>query len=193
MPHRLLLTLAIQAASLSVAIAPDAYRHQWKGQQSFIAPSGEPFRAPLDAKYPSADWFDRADANHDGKLTEAEFTADFLRFFATLDTNHDGVIDGAEQDQFENVIAPEVHSRAWGGDRSGDAIGGSRDGGLHRGGRGQGGFEGGEHRGGNGGQSGNKIRSHGGGAQEDYASHPQGAARFDLLGMPEPVTAMAVK
>lgn len=70
----------------------------------FISPMGEPFRGVggLDA------WFARADANHDGKITPAEFQADALPFFRTLDANHDGKIDGFEEQAYERDLVPEI-------------------------------------------------------------------------------------
>jgi Ca2+-binding EF-hand superfamily protein len=41
-------------------------------------------------------WFDRADANHDGKLTLAEASAGPLAMFDRADTNHDGTISPDE-------------------------------------------------------------------------------------------------
>jgi len=70
----------------------------------FISPMGEPFRGP-DA--PNI-WFDKADANHDGVLTEAEMEADAARFFATLDRNKDGEIDPDEIEYYETVVAPMI-------------------------------------------------------------------------------------
>ncbi len=78
-------------------------------RQVFIAPSGEVFRSPEGVPYPVAEWFARADANHDGKLTEREFDADFLNFFTTLDLDHDGVIDGAEVERYE-ADTPELRT-----------------------------------------------------------------------------------
>lgn len=74
----------------------------------FISPSGEPFRAPVDEPYPVAVWFARADADHDGSITPAEFQADAKAFFDKLDANHDGVIDGFEIADYENKVAPEI-------------------------------------------------------------------------------------
>ena len=74
----------------------------------FISPAGEPFRAAQGAPYPVADWFRRADADHDGRLSRDEFRADAVAFFARLDTNHDGIIDGAELARYEQDVAPEI-------------------------------------------------------------------------------------
>ncbi len=74
----------------------------------FISPAGEPFRAAQGAPYPVAVWFDRADADHDGRLDREEFRHDALSFFNKLDTNHDGVIDGVELGNYEQNIAPEI-------------------------------------------------------------------------------------
>ena len=119
-------------------------------QQIFIAPSGELYRAPAEAPYPVANWFARADADHDGKLTEGEFVADFLRFFATLDLDHDGIVDGRELSRYEEVLAPELHTSSYDGSSPAKHELGS--------------FMG----------------------KDD----PQGAGRFDLLRVPEPVASM---
>ena len=74
----------------------------------FISPMGEPFRRRLPGDDPIADWFHEADRNGDGILTVDEMVADAERFFAILDLNHDGRIDGEEIDYYEQVIAPEV-------------------------------------------------------------------------------------
>jgi hypothetical protein len=49
-------------------------------------------------------WFDRADANHDGKLTLAEASAGPLARFDLLDTNKDGTISDVERDAFRSVV-----------------------------------------------------------------------------------------
>jgi hypothetical protein len=77
-------------------------------EQVFISPAGEPFRAALGQAYPMAAWFARADANRDGSVTAAEFTADHLLFFERLDAIKDGVLDAFESDEYERTIAPEV-------------------------------------------------------------------------------------
>lgn len=83
--------------------------------QVFIAPSGEPFRAGRDEPYPVAKWFAAADADHDGRLTRAEFTADFERFFRTLDQDGDGRLRFAEINRYEQEVAPEVQAYEPGG------------------------------------------------------------------------------
>lgn len=81
------------------------------GPPLFLSPGGEPFRTGdgLGA------WFDGADADHDGVLVLAEFRADAMRFFKVLDLNADGWVDGAENSNYERVIAPEITRLALGG------------------------------------------------------------------------------
>jgi len=43
-------------------------------------------------------WFDRADANHDGKLSLAEASAGPLAMFDKVDSNHDGTISPQEHE-----------------------------------------------------------------------------------------------
>jgi hypothetical protein len=78
------------------------------GPQLYIAPMGEPVRAPAEAPYPSAAWFGTADADRDGRVTLAEFVADADRFFARLDANRDGEIDPGEMTTYETTMAPEI-------------------------------------------------------------------------------------
>jgi hypothetical protein len=79
-----------------------------QSQNLFISPCGEPFLAPIAAPYPIVAWFDKADANHDGKLDGDEFRGDCERFFARLDRNKDGVLDSAEISYYEHVYVPEI-------------------------------------------------------------------------------------
>jgi len=74
----------------------------------FISPMGEPFRAGVTGDDPFARWFHQADRDRDGMLTADEMHADAERFFAILDSNHDGEIDPEELDIYESEIAPEV-------------------------------------------------------------------------------------
>jgi len=74
----------------------------------FISPMGEPFRPPSSGEAPIARWFVRADQNHDGILTADEMQADAGRFFTRLDGNRDGQIDPQEITAYEYEIAPDV-------------------------------------------------------------------------------------
>jgi len=74
----------------------------------FISPMGEPFRAPATGEAPIERWFVQADRNRDGVLTQDELQADADRFFARLDSDHDGQIIPDEIKAYEYEIAPEV-------------------------------------------------------------------------------------
>src|SRR4051794_27434414 len=101
-----ILPLLISAAE---ATAPDASiivrGHAWA---PFISPMGEPFRAHSATDDTFANWFYGADRNRDGALTPDEMQADADRFFAKLDTDHDGEIGPDELVQYEWEIAPEI-------------------------------------------------------------------------------------
>jgi EF hand domain-containing protein len=73
----------------------------------FISPMGEPFR---DGSAASAleRWLAGADADGDGTLTAAELERDGARFFATLDVDGDGEIEPVEINRYEREIAPEI-------------------------------------------------------------------------------------
>ncbi|HEX7799028.1 MAG TPA: hypothetical protein VF402_01680 [Asticcacaulis sp.] len=106
-PYPLLLAAAALALHVAPAVAQD-YLDTGAGQQVFFSPSGQPFRAAPDKPYPSVDWFNAADANHDGKISHDEFVADAMRFFDMLDVNHDGYINSPENTRYETQIAPEI-------------------------------------------------------------------------------------
>jgi hypothetical protein len=165
----------------------------------FIAPSGEPFRAPLDAPYPLTTWFAGADHNHDGRVDLTEFTWDFDRFFDSLDTDHDGTLRSDEIERYERMV-PELRG---GGFASGGFGGGERHGGggHRRGGHGGGGgFSSFGGAGGAGGYHGDDDAAGQEGGQEEQSSdtpRPQplyipegGATRYELIAIPEPLTAM---
>lgn len=153
----------------------------------FISPMGEPFRGddPIKA------WFDGADADHDGVLTRAEFVADAMRFFATLDRGKDGEIDPDDITYYETVLVPEI--------RVGGAGGGAAPRGMGRGGGGGGRRGGGGGRHGGGGPGGGPGPAGGGEGAGDgdraqavanrrYADTRQGAARYGFFDYPEPIT-----
>ena len=101
-----LLPLLLIAGAATAAKPPSDHAMQ---RLLFVAPSGKPYRGEPGQPYPSAAWFADADTNHDGKLTRAEYRANFISYFDTLDTNHDGEIDPNEIEHYENDILPETH------------------------------------------------------------------------------------
>lgn len=76
----------------------------------FLSPMGEPFRSRTPDDDPFARWFHQADRNQDGMLTADEMRSDAERFFARIDANQDGRIDSEERMTYESEIAPEVQS-----------------------------------------------------------------------------------
>ena len=74
----------------------------------FISPMGEPFRYRVRGEDTLSNWFQLADLNHDGMLTAYEMQGDADRFFAKLDTNRDRQIDPDEIVRYEWEVAPEI-------------------------------------------------------------------------------------
>ena len=84
---------------------------------------GEPFRPPSTGQAPIAAWFAQADRNRDGALTADEMQLNADRFFARLDENEDGQIDREEMVSYETVVAPEIQVNSnWRRSRSEAAI-----------------------------------------------------------------------
>jgi Ca2+-binding EF-hand superfamily protein len=79
--------------------------HAWA---PFISPMGEPFRAHTPTDDTLAKWFYQADRNRDGSLSIDEMQADAKRFFGTIDSNGDGEIDPEELVNYEWEIAPDI-------------------------------------------------------------------------------------
>jgi len=148
--------------------------HPWA---PFVSPMGEPFRPKNRDDDTLADWFYGADRNRDGVLTSDEMVADAERFFAKLDTNRDGQIDPDELAQYEYDIAPEIQVNSRTKRLPGQPIPVARpaeDDPLD---------PGDEHRG---------HRRRGGDdvdASLGIGGALQGAARYALLNIPEPVAA----
>lgn len=150
--------------------------------QLFVSPMGEPFRASQHPGAAEALWFAGADADGDGRITEAEFQRDAMRFFAVLDRGNDGEIDPDDIAYYENVLVPEIRVTSGGGGISSGARGpGGRGGRGSGGGRRQGG-------GGSGGQ-GMHMGSDDGKKTDATVHERLGAAKFGFFDFPEPVIA----
>ncbi|GAA4740128.1 hypothetical protein GCM10023264_01360 [Sphingomonas daechungensis] len=156
------LASAAQAEEPSDPIVVTAY--PWA---PFISPMGEPFRSRGPDDDPFVRWFYQVDRNRDGVLTSDEMRIDADTFFAKIDANQDGRIDSEERMAYEAQIAPEVqsssnwkltHQESAAQRQSGDH---SKDSERHR-------------------RWANDID----GYQPDGL---QGAARYGLLNLPEPV------
>ena len=102
-----LLTLFATAAQAQVTPSTPIVvtGHSWA---PFVSPMGEPYRAHSATDDTLADWFNRADRDHDGVLSESEMIADADRFFARLDSDHDGALGPDEVASYEHEIAPEI-------------------------------------------------------------------------------------
>ena len=161
------LALAMLAATVQADDAPITVRgYAWA---PFISPMGEPFRAKSTNDDTLSMWFYQADRNRDGLLTADEMRADAERFFAVLDLDHDGEIDPEELSHYEWEVAPEIQVNSkWRGKRTDPAPAAT----------------------GNGGAKPKRndwanVGWHGGGAYDLL----EGAARYALLNMPQPVAA----
>ena len=127
----------------------------------FISPMGEPFRANPTGEAPIARWFGQADRNRDGIISPDELQADADRFFKRLDDNGDGQIDPEEIVTYEWEIAPEIQVNSEWRRTRGEAAGSpQRDGDGKR-----------------------RDDEHDGYRVDGL----QGAARYGLLNIPQPV------
>ncbi|HEY5721712.1 MAG TPA: EF-hand domain-containing protein [Allosphingosinicella sp.] len=73
----------------------------------FVSPMGEPFRtASREAGLEL--WFAGADSDGDGALGADEMRRDAARFYALLETDGDGEIEPSEMTRYESEIAPEI-------------------------------------------------------------------------------------
>jgi Ca2+-binding EF-hand superfamily protein len=154
-----------------------------RGGVPFISPMGEPIRARVANEDTLARWFNQVDRNRDGYLTPDELVSDATRYFDILDTNQDGQIDPDELVHYEWTVAPEIQVNARlrraraSGEQPIEADAKStdddnRDTVAHR--RGDGGGQ-------------RKDQSDA--ARNRLDEGPQGAGRYALLNMPEPVAA----
>jgi hypothetical protein len=140
----------------------------------FISPMGEPFREGSTAAGLER-WFAVADRDSDHALSLAELTGDAGRFFAFLDSDGNGELGPVEINRYEREIAPEIQLGGWAGRRGLGKRGGDwrrRDPDRYEGGgRGPAG------------------RRRGGGSFSEYGDTTglQGAGRYGLINIPEPV------
>jgi hypothetical protein len=148
----------------------------------FISPMGEPFRGYPNRSAALQSWFDAADRDRGGSISAQEMEDDSARFFAELDGAKDGEIDPDDINRYEDQIAPEI--RVGLAPYRNAGLGGGGNAGPRDGGRGGGGRRGGG--GSQGGEGGGPmvVRTGGGGM-----GGLQGAGRFGLLNMPQPVIA----
>jgi Ca2+-binding EF-hand superfamily protein len=138
----------------------------------FISPMGEPFRARRTSDDTLAAWFAKADRNRDGILTVDEMQADAERFFTTLDTDHDGEIGPDELVRYEWEVAPEIQVNSRTRRQPGEkAEASSRRGGWRPGEGDEGDLD--------------FVRA----SEGRKTVGLQGAARYALLNIPEPVAA----
>ena len=163
-----LLLLAMLGAAANPADPIFVKGHAWA---PFISPMGEPFRARTIEDDTLTKWFAQADRNRDGALTPEEMAADADRFFATLDTDGDGLIGPEELIQYEWELAPDVQLSSRLRPQPGDPAPK----------RAQQADESDE--------AGRPRRSRGGADPDSLTGGLQGAARYGLLNMPEPVAA----
>ena len=166
----LLLALFAPVATVPPSTPITVTGHQWA---PFISPMGEPFRARTATDDTLADWFAQADRNRDGMLTADEMRGDAERFFAKLDADHDGELGPDEIADYEYEIAPDIQVMSHTKRPPGTPAPVVRDG-----------------------DSEDLFAPDGRHARRDrdYASlgigdARQGAARYGLLNMPEPVAA----
>ena len=103
-----LVALMLPLLAAAAQVGPDTITVKAHSWAPFISPMGEPFRARTTTDDTLADWFYQADRNQDGGLTADEMQADADRFFATLDTDHNGEIDPDELVHYEWEVAPDI-------------------------------------------------------------------------------------
>lgn len=109
MPRTAFAILAVLALAACAPKPPPApIGPQGPSAGLFISPMGEPFRAAASGSDLIGAWFAAADADRDGALTVAEMQADGARFFRTLDTNRDGALTPPEMVRYEREVAPEI-------------------------------------------------------------------------------------
>lgn len=95
----------------------------------FVSPFGEMFTARPGEAWPVADWFLGADTDLDGAVVFEEFAADGRRWFDHLDADHDGRLGQAELWAYEAQLAERGGARGGPGGSDAENGGGERGGG----------------------------------------------------------------
>src|SRR6476469_4054290 len=164
--RKAVLVTAMTASAAYAQVTPrtpiNVVGHAWA---PFISPMGEPFRPRSASDDTLARWFGQGDRNQDGKLTADEMRADADRFFAELDADRDGQIEPDELIQYEWELAPDIQLGSKLKRRPGETE---------------------PARPANNPQHGRRGRA---GEPNFLSGGLQGAARYGLLNMPEPVAA----
>ena len=167
MPLAVLIATIIFSAAQAGEPPINVVGHAWA---PFISPMGEPFRARTTSDNTLALWFGQADRNRDALLTAEEMQADADRFFATLDSDHDGEIGPEEMMAYEYEVAPEIQVNSkWRRSRE-QAAAETASVATRRTTR-------------------DRLRGRGLGEGYDPNEPVQGAARYALLNIPQPVAA----
>lgn len=154
------------AALVAQPASPDPITVVGSRFAPFISPMGEPFRSRTDGDDTLARWFAQADRDGDGMITPTEMQVDADRFFARLDSNGDGRILPDEIVAYEWELAPEIQVNSARRRHRGEALPDA-------------------------GSTGAKERKR----RERFPYDPhglQGAARYTLLNIPQPVASADV-
>jgi hypothetical protein len=152
--------LAALALAYAAAVADEEIVVRGNRWAPFISPMGEPFRPSNPTDKPLATWFYQADRDRDGALTAAEMSQDAQRFFDILDADRNGSVEPTEMISYEWELAPDVQLSSRARPKPGDAPRKAEVG-----------------------RSANPKR------QRIVEQGLQGAARYGLLNMPQPVAA----
>ncbi len=99
---------ALSLAGAAVAAAPRPQTTPLAEPNLFISPSGQPFRSRAGEPYPVVAWFEKTDANHDGKIDREEFKAEAKAFFDMMNVRKNGVIDDEIIALYEKKVVPEI-------------------------------------------------------------------------------------
>jgi Ca2+-binding EF-hand superfamily protein len=169
--RKAVLVTAMVASAANAQVTPrtpiNVVGHAWA---PFISPMGEPFRPRNAADDTLARWFSQADRNHDEQISPDEMKADADRFFTELDADRDGQIEPDELIQYEWELAPDIQLDSKLKRRPGEAEPAKPAPNPEQ----------------NTSQHGRRQRAR----EPDFLSGSlQGAARYGLLNIPEPVAA----